>query len=140
MIEGKIAQILSESHLVINVGSATGALPGMLFVILAEGTEVTDPETGESLGKWEMPKGHIKALHVQENMSVCEAVTAEQTAAKDKSDPTTRTLSASMVAVSMAERRGTAPKLNVKRSDIKGMPEVSPVRIGDKVRQLEESR
>lgn len=139
MIDGKIAQIISESHLVINVGSAAGVRPGMLFAILTEGAEVSDPETGQSLGKWEMPKGHIRALHVQENMSVCEAVSAEQESAKDESDPSTRTLSASMVAVSMSERRDTAPKLNVVRADIKGMPEVGPVRVGEKVRQLEES-
>lgn len=139
MIEGKVAQIISESHVVINAGASAGVKPGMLFAILAEGAEVKDPETGQSLGKWEMPKGHIKAIHVQDTMSVCEAVSAESDSEADISDPSTRTLSASMVAVSMPERARTAPKLNVRRGDIAGMPEAGPTRVGDKVRQVEGS-
>lgn len=136
MIEGRIAQILNESVVVINVGIDAGCEPGMLFVILDEGDEVKDPQTGEPLGRWEMPKGHIRAVHVQDKLSVCQAVPPEEEK-ESEADPSTRTLSASMIAVSM--RRGEEqPRLNVRRADVTGMPEIPPVRVGDKVRALTE--
>jgi len=136
MIEGRIAQILSESLVVINVGATAGAKNGMLFVILAEGDEVKDPETGESLGRWEVPKGHLCVVNAQERLSVCEAVAPPGQEEKPQ-DPSTRTLSAAMIAVSMPGQQ--AGRLSVRRADISGMPEIPPVRVGDKVRALPEA-
>jgi hypothetical protein len=135
MIEGKVAQILSESRVIINVGQAAGVKEGMLFVILAEGGEVKDPDTGRPLGKWEMPKGRVRVIHVQEKLSLCGAIASETPSAEP--DATTHTLSASMVAVSMPGR--LAPKLNVRQADISGLPEVSAVRVGDRVRSVEQA-
>ena len=53
-IIGKVAKILDEVKVVINRGSKDGVKPGMRFVAYAEADEVTDPDTGESLGKWEL--------------------------------------------------------------------------------------
>lgn len=136
MIEGRIAQILNESMVIVNVGAEAGCKAGMVFVVLAEGDEVKDPDTGEPLGKWELPKGHIRVVHAQDKLSVCQAVAPEEEE-ESEVDPSTRTLSASMIAVSM--RRGEQqPRLNVRRADITGMPEIPPVRVGDKVRALTE--
>jgi len=138
MIEGKVAQILSESRVIINVGQAAGVKEGMLFVILAEGGEVKDPDTGRPLGKWEMPKGRVRVIHVQEKLSLCGAIASETPSAEP--DATTHTLSASMVAVSMPGRaQRLAPKLNVRQADISGLPEVSAVRVGDRVRSVEQA-
>ena len=136
-LEGKIAQILSESVVVINIGAMQGCRPGMVFVILAEGDDVTDPDSGETLGKWELPKGQLRAAHVQEKISVCEAIQVHEK--KDEGvDPSTLTLSASMIAVSMPGQRKSA-KLNVRQADIAGMPDIPPVKVGDKVRSLTEA-
>ena len=70
-IEGTIAKIVDRSTVIINKGSKDGVKQGMKFVVFATVDEVTDPETGQPLGRWELVKAHIQALHVQEGMSVC---------------------------------------------------------------------
>jgi hypothetical protein len=139
IIEGRIAAILSEALLVINIGADAGVREGMIFTVLAEGNEVKDPDTGATLGKWEMPKGHVRATHVQPKMATCEAF--DPTAAKPSGDDmTTRTLSASMITASMRRSltEGAGGKLNVRRGDIQGMPEIGPIQVGDRVRAIVE--
>jgi len=129
-IAGKVAKVVSETTVVINVGAKDGVKDGMRFVIVAEGDEVKDPDTGESLGKWEVVKGRLAASNVQENMTVCEAEPPRK-----KVGPSPRTLSASMIEVSMPG----APKgeLDVRPGDVSGMPQVGPVVVGDRVRSVE---
>ncbi len=137
-ISGKIAAILNESLVVISVGAEAGVREGMIFAVLAEGTEVKDPDSGEVLGRWEVPKGHLRATHVQPKISTCEAF--EPTASEEPGDRSTQTLSAAMIAVSMRphQAEGTTARLNVRQGDIEGMPEIGPVQVGDKVRSLPE--
>ena len=133
VIEGKVAKILDEYSLIINVGQADGVTPESKFVVYAQGDEVTDPDTGESLGRWEVVKGHIAASHVQERLTVCKAVGKKPEA--PQSDPTTHTLSAAMIADHMrTDRAGSA--LNVNRSQIDGAPKVGPISVGDSVRSV----
>ena len=133
-VEGKVAKILSETHVIINVGSMQGIQNGTVFTIYAQGDEVTDPDTGEVLGKWEVPKALVVAVHVQDRLSTCEA--ALEAAEESDEDPSTRVLSADMIRVSMRpETLGTRrAKLNVNRSDISGMPRIGPVAVGDRAR------
>ena len=138
-IEGKIAAILNESVLVINVGGEAGVREGMVFVVLAQGAAVKDPDTGESLGRWEVPKGHVRAALVQPRLSTCEAVDLFKSAG-EKADPSTQTLSASMIAASLDRARAGGTKLNVRRADIAGMPEIGPIQVGDRVRSLPEGK
>jgi len=136
-IEGKVARILSENCVILNVGSAAGVKPGMLFVVLALGEEVVDPESGEVLGRWELPKGHLRVAHVQERLATCEAWSPPRK--EEPEDPTTNVLSAALIAHSMRpETWGgqTGRKLNVKRSEITGMPNVGPISVGDAVREF----
>ena len=50
-VEGKVAKILGNNEIVINRGRNEGVRPGMLLeVFAAEGEEVWDPDTGETLG------------------------------------------------------------------------------------------
>ena len=136
-IEGRVAGILDECHLIINVGSAQGVTEGMRFVIFAQGADVKDPETGHPLGKWEFPKGTVKAGHVQEKMTVCVAEPPEGGA--KPVEGASRVLSADMISVSMREilmRESQAQKLNVNRSQMEGLPEIGPISVGDRVRSL----
>lgn len=133
-IEGRVAKILSETHLIISCGSTVGVKEGMVFVVLAEGEDVEDPETGESLGQWEIPKGHVRAVHVQEKLTTCTAHVVDEKAAKS-TDLSTRTLSADMIAVSMRrDSSRESPKLRVNLGDVSGLPLIGPIAIGDKVR------
>ena len=136
LIEGKVAQILSDKYLVVNVGAAAGVKVGMRFVVLARGEEVKDPATGEVLGQWEVPKGFLRATHVQERLSTCEGSSPfpGENAAEDSS---TGVLSAAMITASMRPEtwRG-GMRLDVNRAQVAGMPFVGPISVGDTVREL----
>ncbi|MFF2772967.1 hypothetical protein ACFVUP_38300, partial [Streptomyces bacillaris] len=65
-IEGKVASVLNERELVLNVGAEEGVEVGMRFKILyAGGIEITDPDTNEALGNVEWPKTEVKIVSVQ---------------------------------------------------------------------------
>ena len=136
-IEGKIAKILDEFNIIVNKGRADGVAEGMRFVVYAEVDEVTDPETGESLGNWELIKGRLAASHVQDKMTVCSAETRPADV-PDGYDPRTHTLSAEMIAVSMMSRGAKADqeKLDIDRSSLSGIPSAKPITVGDRVRSV----
>lgn len=70
-IEGKVARVITERELVLNVGSSHGVEVGMRFKILYPGgVAVTDPDTGETLGSVELEKTVVRIVSVQERMSV----------------------------------------------------------------------
>lgn len=78
LIRGKVAQVLNEREIAINVGTAHGVDVGMYFnVIDAQNAEIKDPDTGEVLGSIERPKVRVEITHVQEKLSV--ATTYETT-------------------------------------------------------------
>lgn len=132
-VEAKVAKILDESTLIINAGTAHGVQPQMPFIVYAPGGEVVDPDSGESLGKWEAVKGQIIAVHVQERMTICTAAPPPE---GKEVDPTTRTLSAAMIADHM-RTSGTQQRLNVNKSQVDGIPKVGPISVGDPVRSVQ---
>jgi Flagellar assembly protein T, C-terminal domain len=70
-LEGKVAKILGNNEIVINRGRKEGVRPGMLFEIFAaEGEEVWDPDTGETLGTVEDVKAHGEVTEVKERLAV----------------------------------------------------------------------
>jgi len=69
-IEGKVAEILDKYTLVANIGKEEDVEEGMEFEIYDEGPMITDPETGEELGKPETVKITVVASDVKENMTV----------------------------------------------------------------------
>jgi len=64
----KVAKVIDEYTLVLTVGSQDGIRPGQRFLIYSIGAEVTDPDSGESLGALEVIRGTAKATHVQEKI------------------------------------------------------------------------
>jgi hypothetical protein len=73
MIEARVARILTERELIINRGRDDGVTAGMQFEVLArESLEITDPETGTSLGSLDRPKLRIEATDVYAKFAVCE--------------------------------------------------------------------
>ena len=70
-IRGKVASVINEREIAINVGSAHGVNVGMYFNVLdVQDEEIKDPDTGEPLGLVERPKVRVKVTHVQEKLSV----------------------------------------------------------------------
>ena len=70
-IRGKVAQVLNNREIAINLGAAKGVTIGMYFdVVDANGQNIKDPDTGEVLGSIERPKVRVKITRVQEKLSV----------------------------------------------------------------------
>lgn len=65
----KIAKVLDDFRVVINVGSVDGVKLGQKFRIYKVGEEIVDPDTGEGLGQIEHIKGFGEVLHVQDRIS-----------------------------------------------------------------------
>lgn len=134
LIEGKVAQILSDRHIIVNIGEAAGVRVGMTLVVLAVGEPVKDPATGELLGRWELPKGYLRVTHVQERMATCEGSTLPGEASQE--DPA-RVLSAAMIDASMRpEGSGGGMRLDVNRAQVAGLPRIAPISVGDPVREV----
>ena len=72
-IRGKVAQVLGNRELVMNVGIADGVTVGMYFS-LVKITEIKDPDTSKVLGKVERPKISLQVIEVQDELSVASAV------------------------------------------------------------------
>jgi hypothetical protein len=136
LLEGRVAQILSDKYIVITIGALAGAKVGMTFVVIAQGEEVKDPATGAVLGRWELPKGYLRATHVQEKLATCEGIPAPGQDSRT-SDETGGALSATMIADSLRPETwgGTGGRLNVNRAQVAGVPRVGPISVGDVVRE-----
>ena len=103
-IEGKVAAIIDDTTLVLNVGSEQGVQEGMAFChfCLARG-RIEDPDSGQSLGRWEAVKARVVATHVQERL-LYRAFSGGR--AKRRWFGDTRPLSAMMVEHSVARAPG----------------------------------
>ncbi len=64
-------------EIVINKGSADGVQNGDQFLIFGYGDEITDPVTGENLGRLEVVKGRGKVVHAQERFSTVRSIETE---------------------------------------------------------------
>ncbi len=70
-IRGKVAAVLNEREIALNIGSAKGVFVGMYFDVMSlESGDIRDPDTGEVLGSIERPKVRVRVTEVQENFSV----------------------------------------------------------------------
>ena len=136
LLEGKVAQILSDKYIIITVGALAGAKAGMAFVVLSQGEEVKDPGTGAVLGRWELPKGYLRATHVQERISTCEGIPAPGQDSR-AAEETGGALSATMIADSLRPETwgGSGGRLNVNRAQVAGVPRIGPISVGDVVRE-----
>ena len=134
LLQGKVAKILTEREVVINIGSAQGVKKGMRFAILAPTPEeVLDPETGEVLDVVDRTKVLVQATEVREKITICS---------------TYRTTKVSGGALSTAYSLGRLfdpPReipetLRIEDSSLPAplSPEESYVKIGDRVKQVEE--
>jgi hypothetical protein len=74
MVNGKIARILDEFTVVLNIGSRHGVKEGQVYLIYEEGEPIPDPDNpSETLGTLEIPKGRVKVTNVQENISLAKS-------------------------------------------------------------------
>ncbi len=64
----RVASVIDDSRLVLNVGSNEGVKVGQTYLIYGIGQNVVDPETGEDLGALELVRGRGKVEHLQPTM------------------------------------------------------------------------
>ena len=70
-IRGKVARVLNAREVALNKGSDDGVEVGMVFKILsAKGSDIKDPDTGESIGSVDIEKTSVKVTTVQDRVSV----------------------------------------------------------------------
>jgi len=134
LLQGKVAKILTEREVVINIGKGQGVRKGMKFAILASTPEeISDPETGEILGVVDRPKVLVQATEVQERIAICS---------------TYRTIKIPAGALNPAyywknlldSPQEVPDTLEIKDSSLPAplSPQESYVKIGDRVKQVEE--
>ena len=133
-IEGKVAAIIDDTTLVLNVGSEQGVQEGMAFAIFASHGEIEDPDSGQSLGRWEAVKARVVATHVQERLCTVRAPVVGEVPVVGE----TRPLSAMMVEHSVARAPGQEQwqRLEVRGGDVRGRPQNQPIAVGDGARSL----
>ena len=132
IITGKVAAVIDDTTLVLNVGYRDGVHEGLVFVIFAEYQEIEDPDSGEALGKWEVVKARVVVDHVQERMC-----TVRSPLADEQERP--GTLSAMMVQHSFGQygrRTVERERLEVRTGDTSGRPQNQPVTVGDQAHSL----
>ena len=134
LLQGKVAKILTEREVVINIGKTHGVKKGMRFAILAPTPEeISDPETGEVLDVVDRPKVLVQATEVRERITIC-------------STYRTTTIAGGAFSVSYSFSRLFDPPrdipetLRIADSSLPAplSPEESYVKIGDRVKQVEE--
>ncbi len=133
VINGKVAAIIDDTTLVLNVGLEQGVREGMTFLVFDEHAEIVDPDTGDTLGNWEMVKARLVVTHIQERMCTVKAPTAPD----DTVLSSTRPLSAVMVEHSMGrfgDRDDSWKRMDVRSADVSGRPTFQPIAVGDRVR------
>jgi len=134
-ITARVAAVIDDSTLVLNAGSAQGVREGMLFVVFGEHDEITDPETGASLGKWESVKARVVVTHVQDRMCTVRSPQAQEEQVSDG----TRPLSTMMVEHSLGrygDQTDQWQRLDVRARDLRGSPRAQPIRVGDGARSI----
>jgi hypothetical protein len=118
----KVAHIESAVELVINAGSKDGIEEGQRFQVYSMGEEITDPETGESLGTLEKIRGIGRITHVQDRIAILES---------DMTKPTPKVVRTSISSVLNFGERWTEEKILPKEQARFKDPE-----IGDLVRPV----
>ena len=129
LLVGKVAQLLNERQIVINIGRLDGVEEGMRFAVLADKPiDVLDPDTGRSLGTLEPEKVRVEATQVHDRMSVCTTYETKLVGSITFFD----------LAQTFAPTRRVPRTLSSRAEGYPALlsPEDSYVKIGDRVRQL----
>lgn len=78
-IRGKVARVLNEREIAINIGTVHGVDVGMYFDVMdAQGENIKDPDTDEVLGSIERPRVRVRITHVQDKLAVAATYTSKQ--------------------------------------------------------------
>jgi len=134
LIEGKVAEILNERELIINIGSKKGVSEGMKFSILSqEPIEIYDPETHEKIGMVDREKVRVIAAEVQDRFSICKTYRKWTTGGSSLVN-----IASMMAAVNVPRVKHETLKVNDSSLPPPLSEEESYVKIGDRVKEVKE--
>ncbi len=68
-LKGKVADILSQYEIAINIGKSEGVEVGMRFIVLGE-KSIIDPDNNQKLGTYNYEKLRVKVSKTEEHYSV----------------------------------------------------------------------
>ena len=119
----KIVKIIDEFKVVVNAGSNNFIKENDALEIYQPGQEVTDPETGESLGTLDFVKAKLRVIDVFPKMCVCENRETERS---------------SFLSIAQCLTYEENLPLNVQTTDISGGYEGidKKIKVGDLVRKV----
>lgn len=83
-ITATVVHVVDEYKAAINKGSEHGVNVGDTYLVYSVGPELTDPDTGESLGALELVKGRVVVRHVQDKISTVESNEFDETPGRRK--------------------------------------------------------
>lgn len=69
-IQGKVAKVLTEYSVVLNVGSDHGVTEGMKFAVLSKPVAVYDPDSGNEIGNVSLTIGRVEVYEVHPKFSL----------------------------------------------------------------------
>lgn len=121
-LEGRVAEVLDQYNVVVNIGSNDGVRETDRFLIYELSDPITDPDTGEDLGNIKYTKAQVRPASIMKNKTVMET------------DETTTT---NPLANMKALTGRSVPRKLTTDSDVK--ENRSRVERGDYVRRTEES-
>lgn len=79
---GKVASVISQYRVVLNVGTDDGVQLGDDFILYRITDEIFDPDTGESLGEYEEVIGRGTVTHAQQRICTLESSETKDTGRK----------------------------------------------------------
>lgn len=125
--EIKVIKILTEYAILINAGSEDGITKESVFDVIGNEEQITDPESGESLGQYYVVKATVKVRTLFSKISECININIQpEIKAVDLLTAATRA-----PFIISPER---IMKLNVDRDQISNLAQSEePIRIGDKI-------
>jgi hypothetical protein len=78
-IVGKVADIVDNRTVVLNVGSKKGVMLNMIFQLLdKDGRKIIDPDTHAVIGSLKLPKIQVRVTYVDEEYSIAETYVFEK--------------------------------------------------------------
>jgi len=73
LLVGKVADILGDYELAINMGKNSGVERGMEFAVLGD-KSIRDPDTHKKLGTYKYDKVKVQVIRVEDNYSVASTI------------------------------------------------------------------
>jgi len=77
LIKGKIAKIVTEHYVALNIGSDHGVVNGMKFAIRSPSIPIFDPDSNQKVGEFSFVKARVKVYKVSEKYSLAETYEME---------------------------------------------------------------